>query len=409
MTDTNTLQAVDYRDVVIVLQDLKNNLGKTYTLTDGGITKQSNVLVSKGLCRQFHVPDAASFTRLLEEVSGRSDCCIIPDGIDAIGIDEPFYMVSRSVFVELFGERERNEMVGVHDYKGKKIVVRLKENFTPGRWKPLDRDDDEHTPSTITSLDRAQWLRKVNKLLPIKGATMVSVPSQSSRVLLGDVPMSKPNVHTWIRLQNPEALSYARLLILNNAAANGLLWGKPRLSRANGDVIGQTSTTLIDISTFNTGRLVFEGKPAVSAGLSVKPFEVEMQCGHDVFIDTNKLALGKPKYIEKRLKAAGLNVTVRIRDHVIKLSAQDLTLNEDIELADGSFHKLRDLIALGEPMRVQSPFRASRSMAGKLGFGHDGRPYIFDSDGITHWLTTEDWNQYNEAGQDVTAPNPFGL
>jgi hypothetical protein len=379
-------------DVVTIIHDPKNPLGKRFA-ADG--SKSANVQVSQAFTEQRFVPTAKDMAAVIMEVSNDPNAALINASFRDIPMGETFIILSENQFGLQLGIKTREAMAGVHSIKigGKtyKAVGRFKENVQPSSWQILDRDIDAHTPPQYANLSNASWLIEVDKLLPgLSTAARISTQSTSARVVRKGKVLGQGNGHTWVQFQDPSDVERVRTVLQVKAMELGLSWKKPRHSRSNpGEIVGYGFATILDISVFTPGRLIFNGKPTVAPGLTVKPQKAVITPG--TRLDTSKLVIPAAEKVRSISRTAGLEIQLRKSSSGgLAVHAQDLHLSTEIELRDGTITTVATALSTlpsGEKLRCQTPFRESNSEAAFLSRGGDGKPFIYDSGtSTTHWL-----------------------
>ena len=256
-------------DIITVVRDPKNVLGKQFSLNDdGSINKKANVQASFLEAIQHHVPDAKSLKMLFSEVSEDSHAAVINSAFPLVDVGKPFLILSENEFLKKGIKRNDGNMSWPVEIQYKKkmwpALGRFKEHTSPSSWILLDRDVDKHTPSHYANMSYDEWLTKVDKLMPgLLNCARLRVQSSSARVYVSGVPVGGGNGHTWVQVQNPEDINRLRTVVKARAIALRMSWTKPRYSKNTGEVIGKDIASIIDWSVFTTGRLVFVGKPEV--------------------------------------------------------------------------------------------------------------------------------------------------
>lgn len=256
-------------DIITVIKDPRHVLGKQFSFdSDGEIDKNSKVTVSIAEAIQHHVSNVEALENLLAEVSDDSHAAITNSAFPLIPIGVPFLILSEWEFKKRGIKRSENSItwpVSI-EYNGKSWLAlgRFKEHTSPSSWLLLDRDVDEYTPKHYTELSYDDWLIEVNRLLPgVLGCARLRAHSSSARVSYQGTPVGDGNGHTWIQVEKPDDINRMRSAVKARALAMGMAWSKPRYSRDTSEVIGHGFATIIDLSVFTTGRLVFAGKPEV--------------------------------------------------------------------------------------------------------------------------------------------------
>lgn len=382
--------------VITVVRDRLHSLGKKFTINDdGSLSKKSNVLLSFGIAKQYQVLTHEALRSLLESVGNDPHGAIINASFPGIEIGEEFIILSGGEFEKRLNLKSRDKQIGVHslEYEGKtyKAVGRFKENTRPSNWQLADRDQDQHTPEAFAGLSTSEWLAEIAKILPgLDQVTYIELPSTSSRVLRDGVPVGQGNSHVWFYVDNPDDMERARVAFMVRAMELEMTWSKPRFSRSEPDkVIGQSQVTLLDTSVWTVGRLSFEGQPTVGDDLEINPPNIVIHKGSQNSLDTSALTLPDSKRIREITAKAGTPMRVRSDEKGLKITAQDLTLETEIETKEHGVLTVRELVKNGikSPIRCQTPFRASESWAGMLNVNQDGIPFVYDhGTSTTHWL-----------------------
>jgi len=395
--------------IITVVGDPIYPLGKRFTLNpDGTISKTANVNVSLGTAKMHRVDTFEQLVTLLEIVGKDCHGAIINAYFLGIEVGERFLILSATELEERTGipvtDRERQSGVHQVTYNGKsyKAVCRFKENVEPSCWQLFDRDVDQHTPAHFAEMDLAQWVQAVDKIVPgFANLTFCHVPSTSSRVLKDGKPVGAGNGHVWVKFANPADLERFRAAIMVCAAQVDMTWLKPRHSRTEpGTVVGQSLCTIIDPSVFTLGRLVFEGKPVVSEGLTVLPLTAVIHTGTTETLDTTATILPEADVVREVTRKAGAEMSVCGSGTSLRISAQDLSLDTEIETKSHGNKTVRELLALGieGKIRCQTPFRDSSSYAAIFNVNADGKPYVYDSGtNTTHWLNEFDADDVGDA------------
>lgn len=384
--------------IITVVRDPAHNLGKRFDLNpDGTISKKSTVCLSFGIAVQHHVPSHDELAALLNVVGSDPSAAIINASFKGIEIGEEFAILSEREIENRLGfpasDRERQKGVHQIDYNGKQIkaVGRFKENVCASIWQLLDRDIDAHTPQEYQALTTVEWIAKLANIIPgIDQVSYVTTPSTSSRVMHDGKPVGAGNGHVWIKVVNPDDIERVRTALIVRAAEAKMTWLKPRYSKSEkGTVVGNSLTTILDPSVWTPGRLVFDGQPTVGAGLTIVPMAAVVHSDELDVLDTTAITLPDAKVIREVTREAGIEMSVKTNGSGLTLSANNLTLETEIETKEYGNLTVRKMIERGftGKIRCHTPFRDSTSWAAFYNTNNDGIPYIYDSGtSMTHWL-----------------------
>lgn len=383
--------------IITIVRDPSHALGKRFEVNpDGTIKKSSVVSLPLGLAVQHHVATHDALADLLNEVGNEPNAAIINASFPDVPIGEEFVILSEREIENRLGipSSERDRQKGLHqiEYGGKSITAlgRFKENVRPSNWQLLDRDVDAHTPSRFANLSMEEWLVPLSAIIPgVDRTTYVVTPSASSRVVCDGVPAGTGNGHAWVFVENPDDIERARSTILLRAMQADMSWTKPRYSRLNpGEIVGQTPTTIVDSSVWTPGRMVFDGQPSVGEGLTIRPISATVHHGSNATLNTSLMVMPDRKVVVELSRKAGVTYQVDSDGDQVRISANDLTLDTEIEAAKG-IRTVRELVegGLAGKLRCQTPFRQSESWAAFISTDREGIPFVFDvGTRITHWL-----------------------
>jgi putative DNA primase/helicase len=392
------MQIQNHNPIITVVRDPSSTLGKRFDINpDGTIRKKAAVSLSLGIAVQRRVPTHDDLAKLLNEVGNDPYAAIINASFPDIPIGEEFVILSEREIESRLGipSSDRARQSGVHqiEYDGKTIKAagRFKENVHPSSWQLLDRDVDAHTPDRFTNLSMEDWLAALAAIIPgVDRTSHVVTPSTSSRVLRDGNPVSSGNGHVWVLVDNPGDIERARSTIILRALQADKSWTKPRYSKLKpGAVVGRSHATILDPSVWTPGRLVFAGQPSVGDGLTVLPMPAEVRHRDNAALDTAVMVMPDRKTVAELSQKTGVTLTVTTDNQGVRITADDLTLEMEIETKDDGIKTVRELTvnSPAEKQRCQTPFRDSESWAAFIGADQEGMPFLHDvGTGVTHWL-----------------------
>ena len=393
----------DPHSLITVVRDPNHRLGKTYQIdAHGEVVKTANVNLSFGLAETRRIDTLDDMASLLEEVGQDPHAALMNAYYPEIPVGTPFLILSSAQLETRLGlpATDRQRQLGCHqlDHAGETYVAvgRFKENMQQSAWQCIDRDIDQHTPERFAQ-SREGWLQDLDQLLP--GFSKVShllVGSASSRIMRGGNPLGADNGHLWFKVTDPTDMERFRPALLARAMELGLTWKKPRYSRQQPDqVVGHGLATILDLSVFHVGRLVFEGQPSITGeGLSVAPPCLTRHAGRREVFDTTCIASPDGERFRELGRQSGMDLELRDDGQGLKsIHSRDLTLDTLLETQDRGQMTVRALVRAGvsDKVRCQAPFRDSTSYAAFFARGKEGKPFVHDvGTGITHWLCAED-------------------
>ena len=324
---------------------------------------------------QFCVRDFTELQNLLQLVSESPNAALTNCGWLPVGVGVPFILRSRKAL-----QAAGLDPDGVHlTEDGTPVFARLKSHALLSVWQMLDRDVDEHTPPWASAYTFDAWRVAMDQLLPgVSGVTALYAPSSSARVLLDGQPVGGGNGHTWIRVEDVADVERTRVAIIARAAEFDKLWEKPRYSRVDGTVVGQSPTTICDPSVWTPGRLVFDGKPSTTDAFAVAPQVFTLYPGAPA-LDTSRAVVSPLKTLRQTAGRRRTPIIVGGEGKTLHIVEHSLTLKTVLELADGSEITVAQALVKGEKLRCQAPFRASSSMAAFFAVDALGAPMVHDS------------------------------
>lgn len=369
---------VGSRDYVTIVRT-KEACGKHVELgADGKPVWVSYGDVIEGEAITAYVPDAEAMATLLRLMPPNH--YLIPDFIAEAGRG-PFEVMAQKRINKALKMPKEHRPVGPHTLPGHDLPVwaKLKENFTPGSWKPFDCDRDEHTPDGLRQLRVHEAIARLEEALPgLKGCAKVVALSSKGRVRMDDKPVAaSPNFHAWVQVADPDRVDAFRPRLLTRLAAAGLGWLKPR-----GDKWGPAA--LVDTSVWAISRCVYVGAPDVGKGLSLAPAAVLVSEGTRFALSS----LPEPTDAEKAAARDALGVEydgggsgggANFRDTTGQLTADtvlEVKGHKPMTLAD---FMANDAFKPRLKYRCQTPFRASTSWNGILHKYENGRATLYDN------------------------------
>lgn len=339
-------------------------VGKTFMIeADGSVSKTADTAVAAFKARTVEAPTPQALAAILGGLTSEQALILGHAKNQAGGAD--YWLLSASAMD--------------NPPPGARHVQLKKENFEPGRWMLLDRDDDIESPFNEQLAEYDAWFGTVCSLHPdLAGAARVICPSASSRVVFaaGRPVTATPGHHTYILVRDGGAVEpYGHTLNIN-AWVRG--WGYLRSNKSGGTL----QRTIFDPSTFTPSRRVFESAPVAGPGLQVLPANITAIDGVAIALPTAPTADFIAKYHDMTRRKVDVSGNGA---RVLAVRAYDLDLDMPIDTADGVMTP-QDFLDSGEnKLRCQTPFRGeSTSMAAFLRRDGDQVKLHDCGDNVTH-------------------------
>jgi hypothetical protein len=349
----------------------------------GGVLRKTAVAhVTEGTCHTLPVESATDMIQALNEVTASRDLCIVP-GVWLGASDEPFDLVTEAKLGEMLGNEVKG---GVQVIDGRRVAARVKRGIEPSAWLLIDADDPPGIPDDWKAMSLAERLAFLEPLIPgISRCERIELRSSSARVVNGD-GTPKPASHAWLRVSDPGRIETLRARVQIEMVNRGLSFPSPRYSRAEpGKVIGHEHRTVVDLSVWITGRIVFNAMPQLGVGMEAytvtDPGITVVNAGAGA-LDIDWAVRPDAEALERYREATGVQVLISERGANISTTCTgELTLDTEIE-ARGVTKTLRDWAAglrPGERLRCEAPFRASSSEAAFIKVpANGGMPFVHD-------------------------------
>lgn len=368
--------------------------GKSASLVDGVLKVESLGNVIEGVAITHHVPTAESMAALLTGLTDHQ--YVIGDFIEAARDGRPFRIINATRFSMLFPGVTPS---GVHERDDYRFAALAPNVWTFGSWKLADRDIDAQTPRRLVDLTADEFVAEVDRLLPgFARAPRVVLPSAKARVrAVGGEAASRPNLHIWFKVSDPENTNISRGKVKINAEAAGLGWSCPKRSRDTGkELASKVRKAIIDVMCWTDHRIVYDGAPSiVGEGVELAPVTVTFVEG--VPLRFANIPIPTEAAISKVERITGTRARVTPAGRLDLVDNKSLKLSTEVELEDGRVMTIAEFlhdtsIENEEKVRCQAIFRDSTSMNGILRKWADGRVWHYDNGAeISYYLSEVDW------------------
>jgi predicted P-loop ATPase len=377
---------------VTIIRSLKPAMVcKRYTMGPNGPEKAAVASVTEGAAFARDVPDAAAMMEILAEVTEASNLVICPGAFMGAGT-ELFRLVDEATLARKLGGKVGEVDGGVHVINGERIAARLKRGISDGEWMLVDADNPPGMPEEWKGLTIGERLRMLDAIIPgISTCERIELRGSSARVVKdGDVP-GEPT-HAWFRVSTPSRIATLKAATTIAMVTAGLSFVSPRYSRSEpGKVVGHQQRTVVDLSVWDTGRLVFCARPDVQMpGYSVADAGITLVNAGAGALDISGIALPDAPALTEYRERTGHRVELSETNRIVSMRTWgELTLDTEIERR-GTTKALRAWLATlkaGDSMRCETPFRASVSEAAVVSVAADGIPRLHDvGSGVTYYL-----------------------
>jgi len=383
-------------------------VAKTYSAApDGTLQKQAIANITEGTGRTICLPDAETMVGVLEDVTSSQNLVLCTGIMHGAGAT-PYRVVPEAVLARRLNEAIGSDALGgVHIHDGEAIAARLKRGMDPTPWLLLEMDNPPGTPDDWKPLDLGERLTMLEAVVPgISRCERIELRGSSARVHNGSYGPAAHS-HAWLRVSDPGKIDVLKQFVHVHAALQGLSFRSPRYQRANpGKIVGYAQRTLIDLSVWDRGRLVFVARPDVqAAGYQAADAAIRVVNAGNGPLDIGEVVLPDDDALQDFSERTGTSLEIRKdRAELRIISTGELTWETEIDRR-GVTKTLRAWVSQMSPgtkLRCETPFRASQSEAAVLRLGKGRRPVLHDvGSGITYHLPTESVTPTDQAPEST--------
>ena len=386
-------------------------LGKLFTLDkNGDVTKNAIANVSEGQATALGSMSSKELLKLISLACERDDIALMSGRFIGAEHNSVQHLITEKKLGQILECESKDVPGGVQIIDGKSYVARLKRGIEPSSWILIDADNPEGIPLEWASKNIQQRLELLEQVIPgISTCLRVEYRSSSARVVkVGEAPGTA--THAWIQITDPEKLEVMREYLKVQMQINNLSFKSPRHDRETGLVIGNEARTLIDLAVWVPGRLIFCSKPVVQAdGYYIADAGVRVVNPDGGLLDISKIKLPSQESLEQLQYKTGTTVSftksgnkLNIIDHgslkwetPIEVKGRTCTLSEIIYTAK-----------MGDKIRCEAPFRASKSEAAFIRVLETGMPCLHDvGTSTTYFLDISDELKWNRSIAEADIPD----
>ncbi len=404
--------------ITIIKATTPSVLCKRYSKVDGKVKKVAVAHVTEGTCRTLSAATVQDMVRVLTEVTQSTNLCVVPGVWRGAG-SEPFDLVTEKALHKLLSlPKETRVEGGVHLHGQRRVGARLKRGITPSGWMLIDADDPPGIPDAWAAMTLPERLVMMEKLIPgISRCERIELRGSSARVVNGS-GIGGVATHAWVRVNRPDKIETLKARVAVEMVNRGLAFPSPRYSRREPDkVIGNEQRTVIDLSVWTTGRIVFNARPDLGAGMDAYTV---VDAGITIVnegageLDISGVKMPDLPARREYQKRTGIKLSVNEAGgdgegapHII--SEGELTLDTEITRR-GTTKPLSEWVEKmkpGEKLRCEAPFRRSESEAAFIRLCEDGVPIVHDVGISTTFRLASLWPEVREIKADLPPVPPF--
>ncbi|MEO3474081.1 hypothetical protein AAFN86_19590 [Roseomonas sp. CAU 1739] len=377
-------------------------VGKTYSRDKAGEERKEAVAtIFEGIGFPLTVPDAAAMQSLLEVLTKAGDLAVCSGHFnDTDG--QPFRIATAKGLAKELKVQLRDVPAGVQVINGERVAARLKHDPREERrargieaTEPLllDADNPEGIPEAWAVLDLPARLAMLEKIVPgISACERVELRGSTSRVVrTGGAP--GPRTHAWIRVSDPDMVETLREGVRVRMVNANLSFLSPRRSRETGGIIGHEPRTVLDLATWQHGRLAFCSRPDVRIdGCKVADADVTIVNEGAGPLDISGVSLPGQDEMDEYKRRTGHDISYSPGGGRLRVAVSGALTPDTIIEHRGREKTAREWLSEmkeGDKLRCEAPFRASSSEAAFLLKLTGERAFVYDAGtGISYFMGT---------------------
>ena len=394
--------------ITLVHSVMPSTLGKTYKSVDGQIIKNSVAHICTGEAEPVLVETADDLVDILEQVAESDDLCIIPGHFTGANLGDSFKIVTEKRLGEMASQPKR----GLNTIEDVNYAARLKTGISSSKWLLIDCDDAPGMPIKLQGMTIEERLTYLEPIVPgISKCERVELLSSSARV---GKELAGIASHAWVQINRPDLIENLREHVRVKMVTEGLYFQSPRYSRSEpGTKVGSEPKTVVDLAVWIPGRIVFNSKPRLLAGMEdYKVF------GADILIVNPDAGMLDIEWVQDLPNLddialyqhkTGSKLKYNSAGSRLKVEAGGLLkLDTEIE-SNGQVKNLQEWlleIPNGGKLRCEAPFRESQSEAAAIFKGEDGGVSVYDIGNQTNYPLTVDQpeQESNDKVSNTTPP-----
>jgi hypothetical protein len=356
---------------------------KTYAIEGDKLSKTAVANITTGVGYTREVETAQDLIKILEVVTDKPDFALMPGEFHGDNA-QPFSIISEGALAKAAGSTVGNVAGGIHIINGKPVAARLKRGITPSHWLLIDADDPEGIPNKWAAMNIQKRLELLEPIVPgLSKCERIELRGSSARVHKeGEEPGQA--THAWIKVNDPSKIEVLYTHVKTEMVLQDLCFMSPRHSKETGLPIGRgAERTVVDLSVWTTGRLVFCAKPDVAnaPGYICADANITLVNEGAGALDLKKVKLPTKDALARiRAKTGVIYTYAKNGTNISASSLGELTMDTPIEVS-GTTQTLAqwaEQIGPDTTQRCEAPFRDSQSEAALIRTFSNKLPLVHD-------------------------------
>jgi hypothetical protein len=367
-------------------------IGKIYSIgPDGKLVKSSVASITKGRATTLSATPK-NIVDALSRAAESDNMALILDSFRGAGPGEPaeIQMVTEDKLKSLTGaEISAAAKQGFFVIESAIVSARLKRLMQSSGCILIDADNPPGMPESMAKLTLSERLTRLEPVLPgISTSQRIEYLGSSARVINGTGAPKSEGTHAIIAISDPTKITLLRDHVRIETVRHDLSFWSRRYSRTEpNESVGHARLTLIDLSVWSPGRLIFNAKPDVARapGYRVLDAGVRIVNPDGGALDINWIKPPDTEALKQFRDKTGLDIRLcndrggglAVHEHgALKFSTEIESRGTVRPLADWLVHMLDGDISL---LRCETPFRASTSEAAFIRIPESGEAFVHDS------------------------------
>ena len=365
---------------VLTTQDPSNK--RVALNPDGTISKSPAGVIYQAEAQTIHVPDLDALKTVYESIGSNSCQTLVLGYVEGTEDGTPYQITTKKNLEQWMSDPQYEKWDHGIIHEGVKFTARTKQHFRFSSFTVFDKDSVEGMPEELNYPEPLSWWSAMCDLVPgLSGCGYLFTPSTTSRIKMpdGSPAFASGGWHALVQVNDADDINRFGTELLVHSLGTEYGFMRPLLRDGTQEVIGWRPWAIFDPTTFSRERILFEGCPVVSGGLSVSdPIAIVYSGGrlntallHVTDADA-KMVEAKTGY-KIEMQRNGVGMSCRL------LNDSDLHLDTVIDTEVGMMTVQQFWDSDYDRLRCQAVFRPdSTSMAAYLNQHSTGEPFLFD-------------------------------